>query len=67
MKTLELQELENISAGGWATSFFDGLCAGWGAAQLVSVLAYSNPITGTAATVLNVGCGAYTVGRIYAG
>lgn len=65
MKTLELNYLETINGGNIFSDFADGLCAGWTAAQLINVVAYSNPITGTVATALNIGCGAWGVYRIY--
>lgn len=50
---------------GWLSGFTDGLCAGWGAAQIINAIAYSNPISGTVATVLNVGCGAWSLYQVF--
>lgn len=65
MKRIELYNLENIQGGSWLSSFTDGVCAGWASAQLINIVAYSNPITGSIATGLNVGCAVWGIYRIY--
>ena len=68
MKTLDLNQLEEIEAGGFFSSFVGGLCLAWGAAGAVAqVTAWSNPITGTAATVLTIGCLTATAAGVYEG
>jgi len=60
MKKLELNQLARINGGsfwGSVLTFVGGACAGWYAAGAVAhVLAYSNPVSGTAAGIADGIC-----------
>ena len=63
MRTMSLKQLESVECCGHLKETIVGIvvgaCAMWTAYGLLgNVLAYTNPVTGTAATILNIGCGA---------
>ena len=69
MWTMSLKQLESVECSGYLKETVAGVvvgaCAIWTAYGLLgNVLAYTNPVTGTAATILNVGCGAVDLATI---
>ena len=70
MKKLSSIEVDYISGIGDATDFFDGLCAGFAAADGVAIVAIKlgatiNPILGGALATATVGCAIYGGWRIW--
>lgn len=66
MKSLSFSEMAiQDGAGFWHTVRVgaDMVCAMWGANLLLSRFAYTNPVTGTAATILDVGCTIVALGE----
>ncbi|AEI50561.1 hypothetical protein [Runella slithyformis] len=60
MKTLSIQSLENINAGGWR-DVADGVCTGVGLGGAVAIV--FKIATGPVGGAVTVACGVYGAGR----
>ena len=63
MKTLNLDELEKISGGGFWTNLGNGFCAGYGAIRLFTSL-IPHPGVALADKVIGIGCAALALSQL---
>ena len=67
MNSLTIAQMElECRHGNTLTNIVDGACLLWGGGQAIKIVFYGTPVTGTVATVMDVGCGLwglYTFGK----